>query len=75
MTLDRLQPSQRATVRNVTCAQPARSRLTDLGLIPGADIRLLRKAPFGSGFQIEVRSSCLMLRKDIANLIEVQVSQ
>lgn len=74
MTLDRLQPRQCATVKHVACTQAAKSRLTDLGLIPGADVRLLRKAPFGSGFQIEVRSSCLMLRRDIASLIEVQVN-
>lgn len=72
MTLDRLKPSQKAVVRAIDCNQPSRGKLMDLGVIPGASITYVRPAPYGAGCQIEVKSTQLMLRGDLAAAIEVQ---
>lgn len=72
MTLDHLQPRQRAIIVRLTGASSQRSRLLDLGLVPGADIALVRKAPISGGFQIEIKRSQLMLRQDLAASIEVK---
>ncbi len=73
MTLDLLKPQQNALIRAVKCQQPARGKLMDLGLIPGAEVTLVRSGPYGSGYQVEVKRTQLMLRKDVAQQIEVQV--
>lgn len=73
MTLDLLKPKQNALVRAVECPHPARGKLMDLGIIPGASITLVRTGPYGSGYQIEVKRTHLMLRQDVAQQIEVQL--
>ena len=45
----------------------------DLGIIPGASVRFVRSGPYGSGFQVEVKRTQLMLRQDVAKQIEVQL--
>ena len=73
MTLDLLTPKQNAVIRAVGCVQPARGKLLDLGIIPGASVTLVRRGPYGSGCQIEVKRTQLMLRLEIAQQIEVQL--
>lgn len=73
MTLDLLKPRQSALIRAVECTHPARGKLMDLGLIPGAAITFVRSGPYGSGFQVEVKRTQLMLRQDVAQQIEVQL--
>ena len=72
MTLDRLKPKQQAVIRAVECSQPARGKLMDLGVIPGATLTYVRKAPFGKAVQIEIKRTQLMLRSELAQAIEVQ---
>lgn len=45
----------------------------DLGLVPGASVTLVRPGPYGSGVQVEVKRTQLMLRQDVARQIEVQL--
>ncbi|MCM2679358.1 FeoA family protein [Echinimonas agarilytica] len=74
MTLDRLKPHQKALIRAIQCKQPARGKLMDLGLVPGAAVTYVRSAPYGAGCQIEVKRTQLMLRDDVAKEIEVQLA-
>jgi Fe2+ transport system protein FeoA len=47
-------------------------RLADLGILPGAKIRVVRKAPFGGPIEIEVRGSRFMIGRGLASRIIVE---
>lgn len=46
-----------------------RRRLFDMGITPGADIYLQKKAPLGDPLEIKVRGYNLSLRKSEADLV------
>ena len=50
---------------------PAMTRLREMGLLPGTEVRLVRKAPLGDPLEFSVRGSLLSLRRNEAELIEV----
>ncbi len=69
-TIDRLPPRAKAVV--VSCSGPASFRLQELGLLPGAHIRVLRRAPLRDPLQIEVGQSLLALRLREARSVQVE---
>ena len=48
-------------------------RLADLGILAGARIRVVRKAPFGGPIEIEVGGSRFMIGRGLAERILVEV--
>ena len=48
-----------------------RQRLLDMGLIPNAEIEVLRVAPLGDPMEVKVATSFVTLRKREADLIEI----
>ena len=50
-----------------------RSRLHAMGVIPGANIQVLRIAPLGDPMQIKVGGALLSMRKIDAQIIKVQI--
>lgn len=46
-------------------------RLMEMGVIPGATIRLVKSAPLGDPIEIEIRGYHLAIRKTEARSIEV----
>jgi len=48
-------------------------RLADLGILAGARIRVVRKAPFGGPIEIEVGGSRFMIGRSLAERIIVEV--
>ena len=46
-----------------------RRRLFDMGVTPGADVILMKKAPLGDPIEITIRGYELTLRKSEANLV------
>ena len=53
---------------------PARQRMMDMGLVPGAEVKVLRVAPLGDPVEFEVKGYSLSLRKSEAKEILVEVS-
>jgi ferrous iron transport protein A len=49
-----------------------RHKLIAMGLIPGTELKVVRKAPLGDPFEIMVRGFTLTLRKEEADIIELQ---
>lgn len=47
-------------------------RLLEMGVVPGATVRVVKTAPFGCPMEIRVRNSHLALRKLEANSIFVE---
>lgn len=47
-------------------------RLLEMGIVPGATVRVVKTAPFGCPMEIRVRNSHLALRRVEANSIIVE---
>jgi Fe2+ transport system protein FeoA len=50
-----------------------RHKLLRMGLVKGAEFRLLRRAPAGDPVELELRGFNLTLRKTEADVLEVEV--
>lgn len=72
MTLDLLQIGESAKVVAVRCQGFLRTRLADLGLLPGTTIERLMSSPLGDPAAYSVRGSVIAIRKEDAGLIEVE---
>ena len=44
-------------------------RLAEMGVMPGVDIRMIKKTPFGGPIQVKINNYYLTLRKEDAILI------
>ena len=71
MTLDLLKIGERARVVAVNCQGFLRTRLSDLGLLPGTAIEAIMRSPMGDPIAYEVRGSVIAIRREDAQLIEV----
>lgn len=52
-----------------------RRRLFDMGVTPGANIYLRKKAPLGDPLEITIRGYELTLRKSEASLISLEIKE
>ena len=60
---------------NVEGEGKLRRRLLDMGITPGAEVYLRKKAPLGDPLEITVRNYELTLRKTEAALVTLQVKE
>lgn len=67
-----LEPGQRAQVQRISVFGALGLRLREMGLVPGTEIRLVRRAPLGDPLQFEVRGYQLSLRSTEAGCVEVE---
>ena len=51
-----------------------RRRLFDMGVTPGAEVVLIKKAPLGDPLEVKIRGYDLTLRKDEAIFVELEVN-
>lgn len=72
-TLADLKPGARARVTGFREQGPLVQRLMALGVIEGADLRLVRTAPAGDPIEIEVMGYALSLRRREAALVDVRI--
>lgn len=59
-------------VSAVSGSQSLVLRLKEMGITEGVRLRVLRKAPFGGPIEVEVRGYCITLRRDEAEMVELQ---
>ncbi len=62
--LDDLMPDQSATIVRLLSPEPMRTRLEELGFLPGRTIRLLHISPLGDPRAYEICGACIALRRD-----------
>ena len=72
MLLSELKPGQEARIVSLSVKDADRRRMTDLGFIPGTPIRCEFDAPFKDPTAYSVRGTVIALRRDQAELIEVE---
>lgn len=70
MTILDLKPGQRSRIVGWMAAAPP-ARLLEMGMLPGAEVELIRFAPLGDPIDIKVRGFHLSIRKSEAQLVEI----
>ena len=71
-SLGQLAVGESAILGEMTLPEAASMRLQEMGLLPGASIRLIRRAPLGCPMEFEVAGSRLAIRISDASNIFVQ---
>lgn len=71
-TLALLEPGARALVRRIQADDEFAHRLMELGLTPGTEIALVRRAPFGDPLELVVRGAHFTIRRTEAERIHVE---
>ncbi len=71
MTLDTMPRNVTARVASVETTSAHGLRLMEMGLVPGAPVRVVKAAPLGDPIQVCIRNYHLALRRVEAQSIEV----
>lgn len=71
MTLKDLKPGESGKVTGIGEKGPSRRRIMDMGVTPGAIVKVIKVAPLGDPIEVNIRGYELSLRKDEAAQIEV----
>ena len=71
-TLEQLPCGQWGRVKQLLLPQRKRRRLLELGLVPGAQVTALWRAPFGGATAYEIMGAVIALRPADARLIRLQ---
>lgn len=71
-TLKQVKVGQTCTVKRVHGEGALRRRIMDMGITKGVEIYVRKVAPFGDPIEITVRDYELSVRKNDAELIEVE---
>lgn len=72
-SLEQLKPGQSALVAGFDEGAPLLKRLQELGFLPGARVKVLRRALLGDPIQVEIAGSLLSVRKREARQIRVEI--
>ena len=72
MRLSDLKVDQNAVIRNVGGEGALRQHFLDMGLIPGAEVTVVKFAPMGDPMEIQVHGYELSIRLAEANQISVE---
>ena len=71
-TLYELENDLIGTVVKLDNQYQSKLRLAEMGVMPGVDIRMVKKSPLGGPVQIKINNYYLTLRKEDAILIYVK---
>ena len=72
-TLDEFSIGEKGIVKMVLGEGQIKRRLFDMGITPGAEVFLRKKAPLGDPIEITIRGYELTLRKSEAVCVKVEV--
>ena len=62
----------RAVIRTVGCPRAIRRRLMELGLLPGTEVGVVRRAPLGDPIELRLRGYSLSIRREEASQVTVE---
>lgn len=74
-TLDQIQKGETGLIKKVEGEGKLRRRLFDMGVTPGAEVVLRKKAPLGDPIEVTIRGYELSLRKAEAVLVYIEVKE
>ncbi len=70
-----LKPGQEAVISKITTGGEMGRRIRDMGLVPGASIQVLGRAPLNDPVEIKLSDYNLTLRNNEADFIMVQMKE
>jgi len=73
ISLNRLNPQQKGTVRKIRGEGEVHQRLLDMGITNGAEIEAVKVAPLGDPIDVKIKGYHLSLRKNEAANIFVEI--
>ena len=71
-SLDLIIPGSRAVVHDIEAEDSFSRSLLELGLVPGTEIEVIRRAPLGDPIELVVRGSHFSIRRQEARRILVK---
>lgn len=71
--LSELEPGEGGVVVSIGGRSGTRRRIMDMGIVRGAEIRVIRRAPLGDPVEFEIKDYNLSLRKRDAENIYVEL--
>lgn len=74
-TLDEFSIGETGVIKTVAGEGKIRRRLFDMGVTPGAEVLLRKKAPLGDPLEITIRGYELTLRKTEAACVTLEVRE
>ncbi len=74
-TLNLFEVGESGVVKSVVGEGKIKRRLFDMGITPGADVYMRKKAPLGDPIEITVRGYELTLRKTEAECVNTEVKR
>ena len=60
-----------ATIHSLDNSYESTARLSEMGLIPGSLVRVVKKTPFGGPVQLKLNNYYIAIRKEDAQMINV----
>ncbi|MBP5221703.1 MAG: ferrous iron transport protein A, partial [Lachnospiraceae bacterium] len=75
MTLKSLEIGKNATISKVSGEGALRQHLLDMGLIPGAEVTVVKYAPMGDPIELRINGYELTIRLSEAEQIEVRIPE
>ena len=73
--LSELHVGSHGVIKNVLGEGKVRRRMLDMGVTPGAEVYLRKKAPLGDPIEVTIRGYELTLRMIEANLVIMEVEE
>ncbi len=73
-TLDQFVVGESGIVKSVSGEGKIKRRLFDMGITPGADVKMRKKAPLGDPIEVTLRGYELTLRKSEAVCVVTEVN-
>ena len=74
-TLDLFEIGEKGIVKSVVGEGKIKRRLFDMGITPGAEVLMRKKAPLGDPIEITIRGYELTLRKTEAVCVNMEVTK
>ena len=74
-SLDLLTKGEKGVIKLVKGEGVIRRRLFDMGVTPGAEVELVKKAPLGDPLEYKIRNYALTLRKKEAENVIVDIKE
>ena len=74
VSLDTLEAGRHARVAAVSGSGAVARRLMEMGVVPGAPVRVIKAAPLGDPLEVRVRNYHLALRRSEAQTVSVVLS-
>jgi len=68
-SLVELQPSEEAVVRKILGSGTTFVRLLEMGFVPGVRVRMIKRAPLGDPFELQIHGYHVSLRRSEADQV------